>query len=568
MLTFFGHIGPKSMKINPFALQKSLTDNDRFKYHYYKKQNFFLAFSNYNVLSQPQLPAKDQTGKVSAVATGHLYEWADGSPNSSEAELSQEVLQAYLKKGIGSFQGCKGNYSIGIIDMRYGDPGKLFLLKDRLGYSPLYYHCDNEGISFASRAESIGVSGMYKPELDADALIQALYLGIVLEEKSFFRDVRNIPGGKLLTYENGKVQITDYSKPIPWPERPADHYLECVDNLGESIKQAVRRQGTYCKKPIKLLLSGGTESRLLLGCLMQQDQNFHAVSEFDYSPNNDPDVTAAKKLQKILGFNLVVAKNAVFDVEATTGMLGKVNSDETNAIHTMKGLGGTTDGDRWNQPREVKNMIMADKAFGQINPFTSSILSELTFDPKEMSAKYIERRKGNSWEQKAYAHNFDLLNGSFLKAIDTDTHARPQNRFLGNLHLPYLDEDLVIVTAKIPPMLPSVKIKMFMEVFKRYFPELATVSLVHKFESKRHQKLLATKIGDVYISGKEVEEFPFRNHHEPFAKEARNILENSNCGLLGRVVSEACLDVSTFPLHFSLGVIFWDAWKKLYFPQY
>ncbi len=567
MLAFYGYTGKKTKKLHGFeqSIWKTLTDHGKFKYHDHREEDLYIAFSDYKNHS-PRL-AVDQTNQVYVLATGHLYEWSDGRANSSENELSEEVLKIYLEQGIKPLQSCIGHYSIAIIDKRYAETGKVYLLKDRLGYSPLYFFCDSEGIAFASRAESIGVSGIYKPQLDADALAQALYLGIVLDQKSFFADVRNIDGGQLLEYQNGECRISDPAKPFPWAEQPAARYMDCVDDLADSIKKAMYRLNRYCKKPLRLYLSGGTESRLLLSCLLHQGSDFEAITQYDITPDDDPDVSTVKELQETLQFSLTIEKSETQDAEVTAGMLGEIISDKNNEVHTIVGHGWTTSGDRWNKPIEEKNMAASKQAFGGTSPFKTEFLNGLTSDIQEMSKKTIKKRQNQKWEQKIYGHNMNVYCSTFLRSTETDTHARPQNRFLGNLHLPYLDEESVIATAKIPPMLPSKKIKLFEEVFRRAFPEQLKVPLLHKFESKKCQTV-TTRVGNTErYNGKEVL-FPFRQLHTVYEKHARKMLKDSSNGLLDRVVSENIQDAPFLPVHFSLGIIFWNSWKKLYFPSF
>jgi hypothetical protein len=563
MLSFYGFVG-KNVSILDSSrqnLQNTLTDNGTYKYNSIVTDDIFLAFSDYTHWSQPLIHISSE--KVFVLATGHLYEWSDGHPNSSDKELCQEVLRVYLEHGITALQGCKGKFSIVIIDQRYESPGKVFLLKDRLGYSPLYYNNDSDGISFASRAESIGVSGIYRPQLNADAIAQAFCLGVVFEGLSLFNDVHNLTGGKLLTFYNGKCSITDSTSPLLWPEEPANHYLDCVNALAESTLQAVRRVGLYCKKPIRFFLSGGADSRLILNCLLRQGQNFYAVTEYEFQ-ENEPDVLTAKALQEAFGFTLRVEKSHTREQEVTSNMLGRIYAHEDRSIFTIKGFG---DPRNWFKPMEVKSQGMAEKAFGAISPFTVEFMNKLTCDLKTMSDKYIDRRSEKTQMQKIFTHNMANLFGTFLRSTETDSHARPQNRFLGTLHIPYLDEDAVTATADIPPMLPSKKIKLFTEVIRRHFPEHPDVPIIHKFMTKKHQAM-TSKVGE---TGENIQcKMAIHDHdlYNAYEMPARKILKDPANGLLGNIISENCLEAPFFPPQFSLSVIFWDAWKKLYFPSF
>jgi hypothetical protein len=567
MLAFYGYVGKNVELIDPNnqSLQCTLTDKGIYKYNFIKTSEIFLAFSDFRYWGAQQ-PVGDTSTKVYALATGHLYEWSDGKPNSSDKELSHEVLKVYLEKGINALHGCKGKYSVVIIDQRYELPGKVYLIKDRLGYSPLYYSYNADGIHFATFAESIGVCGLYKPQLNIDAIAQAFYMGIVFEGNSFFKEVNNLAGNQMIAYSQGMSSLTDCHARLEWPEEPAAHYTECIDVLAESMLNAVRRLGAYSQKPLKLLLSGGADSRLILYCLLQQGYHFYATSKYD-EYEDEPDVSTAQELQRVLGFDLKIEKNIALNKDVITNMSGRIFATLENDSHAIRGHAYTTSGDRWNNPLEVKNYNVAENAFKGIIPFTKEFLAELSCEIREMSDLYIKKRTECSWEQKKYAHNMSVYTSTFLRSTETDTHARPQGRFLGTFHMPYLDEEVVIATSKIPKIMPLQKIKLFNEVFRRYFPKYPYTPIVHKFTSKKFQRT-TSKVNE----NNQKQIYKLKSNNDEFCKDleghARKLLMEPSCKLLGTIISENCLKAVDFPIQFSLSIIFWNNWQKLYFPSF
>lgn len=564
MLAFYGHISnnriPEFKSLPSF--KGTISDCGTYEIFSYKTDNTYLVFSD--IIKHTSFPSINEEADVLALSTGHIYEWYDGSQNSSDKELSSEVLTRYLKYGISSLRTCKGHYSIAIIDLRFKPMPKVFLLKDRLGFSPLYCYSDSNGISFSSRPESIGTSGLhYSPVLNTDALAQAFYYGFVFKNNSFFLDVSDITGGQLYTYQNGVFSIIKNGPEVDWPSSSARHYSECIDLIAEGSKSAIKRFCSYCKHPIEILLSGGADSRLLLNCLLYYNYEFKAISEFHFDLD-EPDVSTAKSLSEYAGFDLIIRQSKELNQEVTSNMLGKICCNDNIPTHTIKGLGSIPNAFF---PRERRNLSLSLKAFKTINPFTPHFYSKLSQHIDQMSDNCISRRHEKNDDQKLVAHNYSNLLGTFLRSSETDMHACPQNRFLGTMHLPYLDEDVIIAMSRLPDMLPSIKNKFFTKMFDRHFPGYPKVPLVHKFISKKYQAL-TSKVGD-YGKNRRCK---MSLHDDQLDKEyetyARDILFKPSNNLLGTVISDKCLEAPFFPKHFSLTIIFWHAWAERYFPSF
>jgi hypothetical protein len=568
MLTFYGYVGSKIPQVSEFEkiINKSLTNNDGFKYGSYKDKDVFLTFSDFKESSL--LPAIDRTKQVIILAAGHLFEWADGRPNSSDKNFEQEILKEYLLYGLNGLKGCKGKYSIVIIDKRYCNC-RVYLVTDRCGFFPFYYHSDIDGISFATQAESIGVSGIYKPRLNVDAITQVLSMGVVYNRKSFYDDIQGIPSGNLITYQNGECLATQFMEPMPWPEKPLNNYLDCVDSFAEAIKNSTRRIGTYCKGSLILKLSGGCDSRVLLGCLLSQKQDFQAVTNYEFDQEIDQDCLSAKKLQKLFGFPFMVTQSTVSANEEIGDMMlkrfGVIKG--THKEYKLTGSGSADFLERWIKPFEQAGIIASERAFGLQTSFTKKCLDSLSFDIKEVSRKILENRINNYYGSESYKHNMDVVFCTFLKTDDT-AKSRPQQLFLGNCLYPNFDEDVMIAVANYPLLLPGRKVKFFTEVLKRHFhPDLSKVELTHLLDKSTPEpgRKGTFKNSDFY-SGRELLRL-YPDTKKKYEEKARKILSEPNNYLLGNVLSEQCLKAPFFPIHFSLAIIYWNSWKQLYLPD-
>lgn len=568
MLTFFGYVGKSTPKIIEFdqKIQKTLTNVDKFTTESICLQNVYFAYSNFK--GESVLPSNDQEKKVTVITAGHLYEWTDGSSNSSENDFSNEVMKRYIAHGIGVFNGCKGKFAIAIVDKRY-DKCKVHLITDRCGFYPFYYYVDNDGICFSTQAESIGVCGIYTPRLDIDSITQVLNMGVVYNRKTFYDNVNGIQAGHLVTFENGTCQSVQFMEKMPWPDKPNDKYLDSVDSFAFAIKKSVNRLGSYCKSKLRLKLSGGCDSRILLGCLLEQNIDFEAVTNYEFDRDTDPDSSRAQQLQKLFGFPLSVENSSVPVSEEIGEMMLKRFGVIKGAPNEYKltGSGSADFLERWIKPFEQANVIASERAFGQNSLFTRKCIDSLTLDVRDISKNILENRMNNYWGHDAYRHNMEVVFCTYLKTDDT-AKSKPQQLFLGNCHYPNFDEDVMIAVANYPLLLPARKVKFFTEVLKRHFhPDMLKVDLTHLLEKSTPEpgRKGSFKNSDFY-SGRELLRL-YPDTKKVYEEKARKILNEPGSFLLGNVLSEECLNASFFPIHFSLAIIYWNSWKQLYFPS-
>ena len=98
-------------------------------------------------------------------------------------------------------------FAIAIWDARHR---RLVLARDRFGIKPLYYRNVGGELSFASELDALP-----KGDLDLDALEAFLAFNSVPAPLSIFREIRKLPPGHLLTWDDGQVSIERFARPGP-----------------------------------------------------------------------------------------------------------------------------------------------------------------------------------------------------------------------------------------------------------------------------------------------------------------------------------------------------------------
>ena len=136
---------------------------------------------------------------------------------------------------------------------------RLVLARDRFGIKPLYYRADAGELAFASELRALP-----RGEIDLDALEAFLAFNSIPAPLTIFREVRKLPAGHLLLWEDGSVRVKRFARPAPVPvdELRDDEEAELVEELRARLRDAVRAH-LVSDVPVGVLLSGGVDSSFL-----------------------------------------------------------------------------------------------------------------------------------------------------------------------------------------------------------------------------------------------------------------------------------------------------------------
>ncbi|MGE0461438.1 MAG: asparagine synthetase B [Vicinamibacterales bacterium] len=184
-------------------------------------------------------------------------------PAESHAEL---VLRVYERGGEAGLARLNGAFAVAAWDR---NQRQLTLFNDRLGLHPLYYAQVNGGLLFGSGVRALLADPALNRAVDLVALNQFLVHDHVLDDRTFLESVRLLPQASVLTFRDGKLTIRPYWQ-LRYPERYKPQAEEAyVEGLEHHLRQAVRRQRPD-SRPVGMLLSGGVDSRLILGLLCEE----------------------------------------------------------------------------------------------------------------------------------------------------------------------------------------------------------------------------------------------------------------------------------------------------------
>jgi asparagine synthase (glutamine-hydrolysing) len=215
-------------------------------------------------------PIANEDGSCVVVQNGEIYNYPE---LRRELERAGHVLRTrcdtealvhlYEEHGTGFAERLRGMFAVAIWN---APRQRLVLARDRYGIKPLYYRHVGGELRFASELRALP-----RGEIDRDALEAFLAFNSIPAPYSIFRDVRKVPAGHVLVWENGAVTIERYARPGPAAVdelRDGDE-AELVEELRARLRDSVRAH-LLSDVPVGVLLSGGVDSAALAALAAQE----------------------------------------------------------------------------------------------------------------------------------------------------------------------------------------------------------------------------------------------------------------------------------------------------------
>jgi asparagine synthase (glutamine-hydrolysing) len=215
-------------------------------------------------------PIANEDGTVHVVQNGEIYNYRELRPGLERAghrfstRSDTEVLvHLYEEHGDGFAERLRGMFAVAVWD---APRRRLVLARDRFGIKPLYYRLAGGGLSFASELRALP-----RGEVDLDALEAFLAFNSIPAPYSIFREIRKLPPGHLLVWENGEAQITRFARPAPVSasETRGGNEDELAEELRARLRDSVRAH-LIADVPVGVLLSGGIDSALITALAAQE----------------------------------------------------------------------------------------------------------------------------------------------------------------------------------------------------------------------------------------------------------------------------------------------------------
>src|SRR5215472_15295415 len=192
-------------------------------------------------LAHGDQPIANEDGSCVVVQNGEIYNYPDLRRELERAghQLrtrcdTEALVHLYEEHGTGFAGRLRGMFAVAIWD---APRRRLVLARDPYGIEPLYYRHAGDELRFASELRALP-----RGEIDLDALDCFLAFNSIPGPYSIFRDVRKLPAGHVLVWEDGVVSVERYARPGPAVEtelRTGDE-AELVEELRARLRDSVK----------------------------------------------------------------------------------------------------------------------------------------------------------------------------------------------------------------------------------------------------------------------------------------------------------------------------------------
>src|SRR5437588_3058710 len=208
-------------------------------------------------------PIANEDGTLHVVQNGEIYNYRELRSELERAGHrfrthgdTEVLLHLYEQHGDDFAERLRGMFAVAIWDV---PRRRLMLARDRFGIKPLYYRAAGNELAFASELRALP-----RGEIDLDALETFLAFNSIPAPLTIFREVRKLPAGHLLLWEDGRIRLERFARPAPVPveELRDDEEAELVEELRSRMRDSVRAH-LVSDVPVGVLLSGGVDSALL-----------------------------------------------------------------------------------------------------------------------------------------------------------------------------------------------------------------------------------------------------------------------------------------------------------------
>lgn len=398
------------------------------------------------------------------------------------------LLKLYKKHGMSITKHLNGTFNIIIYDKKQN---KVLLANDKYGLRQLFCYYNKNYVLFSTQIFPLLVDRNIDRELDLDSMSEFFEFGSQLGNKTLLKNIKILSGANTIRYENSQFIFNQY-----WNfhyERLYDtnKLLKKVNTVFDSVIDT-NINNVVTPKNIGLLLSGGLDSRLVLGAVTKQ------VKTFTFGSDNCNEMKISKKVAKKTG-----VKNEQFILEPESflkwGNLGikltggkilfyhffnlqiidKMQNDSIDILLHGFGLGELLGGQELDKNLfNIKNkMDLETYTYNKMNyGFTDSMLCDL------LHQKYYDTIKGKA--QRSLHHELSNINEKSIPDIyehlafhtiikEAMTTAAYRSRIIKDL-TPLYDNKLMDVVLQIPAEY-RYKHTFYINLFKHKFPALSRI---------------------------------------------------------------------------------------------
>jgi asparagine synthase (glutamine-hydrolysing) len=218
-------------------------------------------------------PFFSKDGSVVVVQNGEIYNHHELRDELKRQGIifktgsdTEVILKLYEQHGISFIKHLNGMFAIAIYDKRIG---KLYLVRDRAGVKPLYYHQNENFMVFGSEIKSLLQAGI-PSDLDPQSLSLFMTYNYIPSPHTIYKSIYHVKPGHYLEIDGSSIKEyvwwkLENKKPLSYSEG------DFIDEFNTILDDAVRLR-MLCDVPYGAFLSGGLDSSAVVGYMEKHSQ--------------------------------------------------------------------------------------------------------------------------------------------------------------------------------------------------------------------------------------------------------------------------------------------------------
>ncbi|MCP9749916.1 asparagine synthase (glutamine-hydrolyzing) [Ferruginibacter sp. HRS2-29] len=299
----------------------------------------------------------------------------------------------------------------------------LYLVRDRVGVKPLYYHWKNGLLLFASELKAFHQHPDFTKELNPSAIAEFLGIGYIQTPNCIFADTYKLNAGSFLKLTLPAKLVSEHRY---WS---ADDFFakEKLDiSEEEAIKQTTGllvssfKYRMLADVPVGVFLSGGLDSSLVTAVLQKESATKLNTITIGFNEKKYDEAVHAKKIAKYLGTNHTEYYCTPQDALEIVPVLSSVYDEpfgDSSAIPTILVSRIAA--------KSVKVVLSADggdELFGGYEDYVTMVNRHRRFEripaPVKRVANAFERLSGHDLVTKALpVKNAETIKNKFFKLL-------------------------------------------------------------------------------------------------------------------------------------------------------
>jgi asparagine synthase (glutamine-hydrolysing) len=210
---------------------------------------------------------------------------------------TEVVLRAYARWGIDCLEKFRGMFAFALHDR---SANRLYLVRDRIGIKPLYYHCDAARLAFASELGALLTCGEIDREIDGAGLRGYLRFGYVPTPATIWRGVRKLDPGCYLDVDLSTGNVSQHRYWTLAPSVRARTADEAGEELDALLDEIVR---LYVRSDVAFgaFLSGGVDSGLVTALMARVLDAPVRSFTIGFAEDSYSELTYAEQAARIVG---------------------------------------------------------------------------------------------------------------------------------------------------------------------------------------------------------------------------------------------------------------------------